>query len=292
LPDNRNNAELLQVTAWVNRRSGNWDKTLELLHQAEALAPRDLRLFYSIGETYAVLLRWDRAQEYLDKTSALGPTHARTMQLKADIAAGRDGDFVAGARFAGLAKQDQRFMAAQHWEMLLRVGDYDGALEAAVFLDAQAEDFLDEIYGGLSEGLTHAYFGNDEAARPLLETVQANLLQAEADDDPRPRAITSLAYALCEVHAALGLKDEAIRLCLAARENIPDDAMVIPPRTFDIGVLLAWAGAADEAMTLLIPVAESGIGYSKHWYLADKRLDGLHDHPEWPALMAALEQEP
>jgi len=287
LPDNRNNAELLQVTAWVNRRAGNWDKTLELLHQAEALAPRDIGLFYSIGETYGVLRRWDRAQEYLDKTAALGPTHARTMQLKADIMAGRDGDFASAARFAGLAKQDQRFMASQHWEMLLRVGDYAGALEAAAFLDAHVEDFLGEDFGGLNEGLTHAYFGHDEAARPLLETAQANLLQAEAGDDPRRTA--ALVYALCEAHAALGLREEAMRHCLAARENVPDDAMVISPQTFAIAGLLAWAGAVDEAMAMLMPVAESGIGFSKHWYLTDKRLDGLRDHPDWPALMQALE---
>ena len=289
LPDNRNNAELLQVTAWVNRRAGNWEQALELLKQASTLAPRDLRLFYSIGETYVILQQWDLAQDYLDKTAALDPAHARTLQLNGDVAAGRDGDFVNGARYIGLAKQDQRFLAAQHWEMLLRVGHYEGALEAAAFLENEAAEAgpLAEAYTGLTEGLTHVYFGNREAAQPLLERVQEKLEQAVVDSDPR--AIAALNYAQCETYAARGLRDQAIEHCLAARAAVPNDAMVIPLNGFDIGVLLAWAGAKDEAMETLLPIAESGLGYSKHWYVNDRRLDGLRDHPDWPALMEALE---
>jgi Tfp pilus assembly protein PilF len=286
LPDNRNNAELLQVTAFVNRRAGNWNKALQLLHQAEGLAPRELRLTYTIGETYATLRQWDQAQAYLDKTAALGPAHSRTLQLKGDIIAGRDGDFATGARYIGLAREHQRFLRLQYWDMLLLAGDYEGALEAAAIMDDELEP-EGRHFLGLTAGITHAYFGNPNAAAPLLQTARNNLEVAfdeEINDFWRLRA-------LCESNAALGLQDQAIAFCARARETMPVDAMDIPLHSFDIGAMLAMAGAKDAAMAMLMPVAESGIGYSKHWYLADQRLDTLRDHPDWPALMDALESD-
>ncbi len=286
LPDNRNNAELLQVTAFVNRRAGNWDKTLELLQQAEMLAPRDLGITYTIGETYAILRQWVQAQAYLEKTTALDPAHSRTLQLKAEILAGRDGDFVAGARYMGMAKEHQRFLRMQHWRMLLLAEDKEGALEVAAIMDDEIEPEF-EHFRGMAIGLTHTYFGNPDAARPSLEAARDSLEQAigQNNDD------YWLLLGLCETHAALGLESKTLDYCARAREAMAVDAMSVPLDTYDLGTILAMAGDKEAAMSMLKPIAESGIGYSRHWYLANRRLDPLRDHPDWPALMEALEPD-
>lgn len=285
LSDNRNNADLVQVTAWVNRRAGNWSKALELLHQAELLTPRNLRLVYSIGETYAVLRDWDQAQAYLDKAAALDPAHSRTLQLQGDIVAGRDGDFVAGARFLGLAKQDQGFLTWQHLEMLLRANNYEGALEAANSIDQNLESKA-EPERGMATGLTQRYFGEMETAQSTLEPIKQRLEhmidQSGAD--------LGLYFSLCRANAGLGLTEAARETCAIARNAMRNDAMRTSSRMTAFGVALAWAGADEEAMKYLMAAAETGQGYSHHWYTTDRRLTRLQGRDDWEIFINTLKR--
>ena len=122
-----------------------------------------------------------------------------------------------------------------------------------------------------------------------LQTVRERLRLAQVEEDPDNAA--NLSFARCQVSSALGNKDKALEDCLSALEASPADAFDRPLRVFSIGTRMAGAGLDDEAMELLQSLAEPRIGYSRHWYLTDRRLEGLREHPDWPALMEALEPD-
>jgi TolB-like protein len=280
-----NHAELLQVTAFVNRRYGRVDQTLNLLLRASPLAPRDLSLHYSIGETYAWLRRWDEAQRYLDIIEALDPTHTRSYQLRADILAGRDADFDGAARYMGLASEDTPHRVFQQWEYLLCASDREGALALAEQVERLESS---SIPAGMLRGQTLAYFGALEAARPLLQSARERL-SADLEEQPGDH---DLQHALCDVTGALGDTAAALQYCEVSLATEPQDAMSGPFERFRIAASLGAGGALDRALEILLPLGDSRVGPARNWIEADLRLRDLHGRPEWRRLMNDLEPAP
>jgi TolB-like protein len=282
-----NHAELLQVTAFVNRRYGRIDQTLDLLMRASPLAPRDLSLHYTIGETYAWLRRWDEARHYLDIIEALDPTHTRSYQLRADILMGRDADFDGAARYMGLASEDTSYRVFQQWEYLLCANNPEGAMAAAEKGERLANT-LAGLPAGMMRGQTLAYFGDHEAARPLLQSAR-EMLSADLEQQPGDH---DLQHSLCDVSGALGDTVAALQYCEAALASDPQDAMRGPFERFRIAASLAAGGATDRALEIMLALRDSRGGPARNWIEADRRLLGLHDRREWQQLLEDLEPSP
>jgi TolB-like protein len=280
-----NHRRLLEVAAYANRRYGRIENALELLLRAGPLGPRELALQYSIGETYAWLRRWPEAERYLKIIEALDSSHHRTYQLRSDILAGRDGDFARAAHYLGQASKQLHFRLLQQLDNLFLAGDFSGALEVAKQADAMRIALLDG--GPIFVGLTYAYFGDTEAARPLLEeTRDALLTQIDSDViDPNSQARSIL----CAVVGALKLKEDAVRVCADAMQHLPDDSFNKPFDIKNVAAGLASSGATEEAFELLSTLTELAGGPARPIIEADRRLQPLHDHPGWQQLLISFE---
>ena len=85
LLDYPNNAEVLKVLAFVNRRQGRFDETLQQLLRAFELEPRSIQAATSLSETYQLLRDYKRAQEFLDIAEAINPLSTRYQSTAAAV---------------------------------------------------------------------------------------------------------------------------------------------------------------------------------------------------------------
>jgi len=68
-----NNSELLEYTAYVKRRQGKMEETLEYLKRSLELDPLSGMKNFSLGETYVFLRRYEDAEKFLKKSIAIVP---------------------------------------------------------------------------------------------------------------------------------------------------------------------------------------------------------------------------
>ena len=87
-----NNAEVLKVLAFVYRRQGRFDETLQQLHRAFELEPRSIQTATALSETYQILRDFKRAQEFLDIAEAINPLSTRYQFTAGAVQYAIDGD--------------------------------------------------------------------------------------------------------------------------------------------------------------------------------------------------------
>jgi TolB-like protein/Tfp pilus assembly protein PilF len=268
-----NDFEILKVLAWVNRRHGNIDTSIEYMKRGLVLAPRDRELLYSLGETYNAMRDFEQTQIYLDRLLAVDPTTARGYQLQANQAAGRDDDFKSAARLLNLA-DDLDFLAIDAWEHHLLAGEYDKAMVAAKALEEE-----DDIKGLLS-GWTLWAAGKTETARPLLEQARQGLLVSVEEE---PNNFNDL-LALCGAVGALQEVETSLTYCEAAMKALPNDAF---SRSFwlkSVAGGLAMGGHHEKALDLIEAIFEARIGPSYNHVRRDPEFRSLHDTERWQRL--------
>ena len=287
LPQYPNNIDLLQVIAFVNRRYGRFDTTLEFLLRVEPRAPRDRTILYSIGETYAALRRWPEAQEYIDKLIEIDPNFAQGHQLRGWVLAGRDGDFAGAQRYLGLAARELPYESLPYWFYQLRAGDFEGAMNTAETV-AETDLYRESSPLSLLQGLTLHLSGDSEAAVPLLSEAK-NLLAARLGEKPGNFELMS---ALCLVHGALGETTQTITACEAAVAAMPDDSFIAQELRVTLASGLAMGGATDRAFELLSSLTDSAVGPGSGELQADPRLANLKPLEDWQKLIAELDARP
>jgi TolB-like protein/Flp pilus assembly protein TadD len=278
-----NDVDLTQVLAYVNRRFGRFDTSLEYMFRAVALAPRDQRLLFALGETYAALRQFDIARIYLDKIISIDAGDPRAEQLRGSILAGNDGDFMAAARSYQLASIDLRFMEWEVWATLVLSGDYDASL---AFLAAKKEKGLP---GWKSSGQFDAvpvltaltmHYADDPAATPALNEARIKLATA-LDASPQEYELNMLN---CQVTGAL--KDPGnVKACEAALETKYDDAFDNPWQITTIAQGFALGGQSERALDILQDVLESPVGPTKIVLAANPAFRSLHATNRWQELM-------
>ena len=101
------------------------DVAYSYMEKAYALAPRDIRLIYAMGETKKSMREWDMAQGFLDQLQRLDPTHSRTLQLQGEILAGRDSNFQEAVRNFIMVRQETLQLGNDVWRMLILDHDYE-----------------------------------------------------------------------------------------------------------------------------------------------------------------------
>ena len=82
----------------VYRRQGNWDRALEMFHEAEKLGPRDPGLPGDISVTYVNLRRWGDARRMAARALALEPHWTTAMRALLLSHVNGDGDIAAARR--------------------------------------------------------------------------------------------------------------------------------------------------------------------------------------------------
>ncbi|MFT5139944.1 MAG: TolB-like protein/Tfp pilus assembly protein PilF [Rhodothermales bacterium] len=275
-----NDVELLKVLSYVNRRYGEFDTSYDYMEKAYALAPRDIRLIYAMGETKTWMSDWKVAQNFLDQLQSLDPIHPRTLQLRAAIISLRDNKFTEAARIYAMVPKETLSLGSNIWTMFIYAQDYESAMAASTFgEDKESAD--GPMPPAMTQGITYLLAGEHEKALPLLEQARDFLQQwyAEEPDD------WYLLRSLCMTVGALADREMTKTMCDRAASEIPNDAF---DRSFNYELIAngyAMAGLENQAIDLLEKIAESRVTVPVSMIAANPMFESLHNTKRWQALM-------
>jgi len=269
-----NDVELIKVLAYVNRRFGRFDMSLEYMFRALALAPRDQRLLFAMGETYTALRQFEKARGYLDKLVSIDSANPRVWQLRAIILTESDGDFMAASRDFQLASIDFKFLEGNAWASFIFAGDYKAAM---AYLAAKKEEGMQ---GWKSTGQIDTlpilsaltmHYAADPAASPALSEARIELGIA-LDANPQDYELNLLN---CVVTGALK-EPGTMQACEAALKVIHDDAFDHYWEITAVAQGFALGGQSERALDILQEVLTSPIGPTRVVIAANPAFRSLH----------------
>ena len=238
-----------ELPGYILRRQGKWEQALATLEKAFKLNPFFSQLAYEIGGAYLSMRRYEKAEEWFDRTLSINPDCLMPKLQKIGIHILSKGN-IKKAR-ALLETLSQHPFTDYMWFTLgMLERDYQGVLDrlASLPYDSFKEQHFyfhkDLAYASvyhamkeMSSAKTHA-----ESARIVLEKAMD-----EYSGDPRFHAALGLVYAY------LGRKDDALREGNRATTLYPvtKDAALGPVYILNLAKIYSLAGEYDEAIDRL-----------------------------------------
>ena len=244
-------SEALYFVGGVQRRQGKPREALASMLQALELDPRQTTFIFNIGETYALLRDFARADEYFNRALALNPNYNRPyaykvrirFRLQSEVEQARE--TARRARAVGLGQDP--FVLYQTISLEICAGNYSAALN--LISSSRAEALGEQFWYvpvSLLEAQIRDLMKQPELSRRHYETARA-LLEKKLQEDPRdPRYHSSLGIAL----AALGRKQDAIREGKVGVDLMPvsKEAYRGAYRLEDLARIYTMVGEYDAAM--------------------------------------------
>jgi TolB-like protein len=272
-----NNAELLKVQAYINRRSGAFAASLEGLLKALELEPRSAEIISTLSETYLGLRDFRKAVDYLALLEAIDPNHQVYHYTAGNNRYAIDGDAAAALRHW---RTDPAEFIFETWRTLTAMDDFESFVDFDAFAEAQG---IGEINYSpdMMRGLTRRLAGDRAAAMPDLDRARKHyvgLLDRQANDF---RALKPL----CLVEGARNDAAAAASACQQALDHLPADQYDRNYHRAELAGGLALAGLKEQALDLVESILSEPFGPSPTELQLDAILRDLHGEPRWQALM-------
>lgn len=244
-----NDAEVLEAIAYVRRRQGDFDQSLDDLRSAATLDPQNSTLLLNLGQSYLMLRRFDDALATYDKLLAIAP----------DLPLGHAGRSEAVWMSTGVVdekplpvsmrKSDDESAVGVRFHDALYRRDYDGALRVLnrshvrTFLLLHVEQSF--VPRELLIGDVQRLRGNNAAAKKAYAAAKRILLAAISQDNDDARLYSSLGLA----YAGLGDSEDAIKAGKTGTDLLPvsKDALSGSERLLDLAKIYALAGETKSA---------------------------------------------
>ena len=279
-----NDADLLNVISWVNRRLGRFDVALEHMERAVELDPRNLNGIATLGETLLTLGRYDEVPAVIAAGDAIAPDHPRLLSLRAGLALNRDGDAERAAHFWRLSLAGLSYAPTLLYHVQLQAGDFEGAVRTAAI--AGSGEVANNTWNEAGmRGIAKRIGGLPDAEEDLQQARAELEAQLAADPDNGAHEL-----ALCGVVGAQGDIEAARLHCDRALENmLPDAFDYYRFHVVSAAQGLAMAGAHDRAFELLRESIENEAGERRHSLVLHPAFRALHDDPRWDDLVEDAE---
>lgn len=241
-----NDSEATAAMAYIYRRKGDLDKTVELLRAARELDPKNAEYASNLGGTYRALRRFDEAKVQCEEAISISPDDSDHYWGLASCYLMGDGDLAGARKVLGRyePKGDRTWYDFALFWWALRAREFDLAVEYIqrwgednAFTRAGREALAGEAmyYAGNPDAAAHVERGNE-----MYEEIIA-----ESPSNSEVRQWLALGYAI------LGRDEEAIREAKTAVDLTAKDAFSGPSSVENLAAIYTIVGRHDEAIDLL-----------------------------------------
>jgi len=287
-----NESRISLLAAYIDRRQGRWEKSLEEMTQALELNPRDFSVLQQIALTYEALGRYKEMASTLDRVLSLSPKDvpSRVRRALVDLESRADAEAFGTTIDAILADDpDAVFGFVNPWlPAVLRKHD-SGGVQRALSNMGEGGCFDETIPfpNDWCEGLAAWVHGDESAARAAFENARKELAEEVRNQPDYAAALCALGV----VDAVLGNKEDAIREGERAVELTPVSKNAIEGATLVryLAVIYAWAGDKDRAVQRLAETTYLPGSHVSYGYLRLHPLwDPMRGDPRFEAITASL----
>src|SRR5215475_8009520 len=287
-----NESRIPLLAAYIDRREGRWEKSIEEMTQALELSPRDFSVLQQIALTYEAMGRYKEMAVTLDRVLAISPKDipSRVRRALVDLESSADPKSFHTAVDAVLTEDVNAELGfVNPWLfVLLREPDSVG-IQRALSNMTECGCFDENIPfpSDWCEGQLAKFRGNDSAARAAFTSARNELGQMVHNQPNHAAALCALGV----LDAVLGNNEDAIREGERAVELTPVSENAIEGATLVryLAVIYAWAGDKDRAIQRLAETTYLPGSHISYGYLRLHPLwDPLRGDPRFEAIAASL----
>ncbi len=279
-------AEYETTIASILRRKGDMEEAIVHFMRGAELDPRSAMAPYSVGETLALLRRYDEAEGWLRRAYDIRPDFALPYAYMALMKVRADGD-TADARMWLERMRDRGIYGDQHdftlADLALIAGFPDEALAGVQALGGVVENQFRYRPLALLSGLAWRQKGDSVRAVAAFDSARVELEALVAEDPSEPRFRSSLGIAL----AGLGRAEDAVREGEKGVRLMPVEVEAWRGgyRAIDLARIYSMTGRVDEAIQQLEYVMSIPADLSAWELRLDPMWDPLRGDPRFEALV-------
>ncbi|MBT3252696.1 MAG: tetratricopeptide repeat protein, partial [Candidatus Marinimicrobia bacterium] len=272
-----NNSDLLAAKAFVQRRLGQWDESLENLQQAVSLDPNDGNKVRQVRDMAYMMHQWDLSERYQGQLSAIHSDNESETEIgRYYIELAQSGDL--GKLQAVLEQLMAKFDPNDLMEVRVMHAEFTRDFEG--WLALEMSDTLGSYWtiGNLLE-LT----GKKEMAQSYFDTARMEAENAIEENPKDWEFYGELGVSL----AKLGKFEEAIEwgkkevdLMSLTRDRISGVVALE-----DLAEIYMICGMQDEAIDLYSKILTMPGYLSTTWLKLSPQYDSLREHPRFIALL-------
>ena len=286
-----NNANVVSLQGYIDRRQGHWDKATSELLRASDLEPRDVYIQQEIALTFQLQRRFSEMAKALDRAIVIIPHQAAARILQSLIACERIGDTrPLHDTIEAMVTADPQ-VAPQLAEYWFRLGCWERdvsimdkaiavmpsegmAVDSARFPRSWCEAVAAKERGEIS--LAHTKFL--QARKEIAEVVR------------QQPSFPIMLSVLGVVDANLGRKDLAIAEGRRAVELLPlsKDSINGARAVYFLSIIYAWTGETDLSVQQLQFAASIPSDVCYGFLLLDPAWDPLRGDPRFEKILASL----
>ena len=287
-----NESRIPLLAAYIDRREGRWEKSLEEMTQALELSPRDFSVLQQIALTYEALGRYKEMAATLDRVLAISPKDIPSQVRRALVDLEGRGDPKAfHTTVDAILTEDANtsLCFVNPWLFLILRAPDPVAVQRALFNMTECGCFDENIPfpSGWCEGQLAKFRGDESAARAAFDSARNELAQTVHNQPNFAAALCALGV----MDAVLGNKEDAIREGERAVELTPVSKNAIEGATLVryLAVIYAWSGDKDRAIQRLAETTYLPGSHVSYGYLRLHPLwDPLRGDPRFEAIVSSL----
>jgi eukaryotic-like serine/threonine-protein kinase len=283
-----NNINALNGTAYVLRRQGKMEETINYLKKTYAINPKDYMIVFSLGETYGLLRKYIDAYPYIDKAIYLAPEAVAAYDLKANNILLENGNTKKAREIIRSAQGKKVGLDSDLFSNTLFLCDildrnYPGALKDINGIKETDGQFYykpEDLYIAQAYGFMKNKTEADQHYKAAIKVIQEKIKQHPEDS----RLYSSLG--IC--YAGLGDKQNAIKEGKHGYELLPvtKEAWRGTFRLYDLAQIYTMVGEYDLALEkieelLNMPTDAISVAVLK----LDPMWDSLHNNKRYLELI-------
>jgi serine/threonine-protein kinase len=250
-----NNALALSFIAYVHRRQGKWDQTLDGLKRSIEQDPRNPYTAAGLAETYVFLRRWKDAEKTARPALTIDPHESTGMRML----------LLSSLNQTGNAQEPLRVLSTFPPEdvLLPNTGSYDMVIGTRGEFSVLARDFKGALKAWETGMAATMHDRQRSAAKAAIRVLAGDLTGAEPDANKArellesrlreyPHELRAL-RALSWVYLALNRHADAVNIARKAVELLPleKDALLGSGNLAGLAEIQAHTGATTEALQIL-----------------------------------------